>query len=63
MPADELLEQAERKILDIAQMGVTGQTATLEDALNEAYDRIDSRKQHEPLPSAACRPASSISTR
>src|SRR5262249_29846960 len=45
MPADELLEGAERKILDIAQMGVTGQTITLQDALKEAYDRIDVRVQ------------------
>src|SRR5262249_3308592 len=43
MPADELLESAERKILDIAQMGVTGQTYTLQAALDEAYARIDSR--------------------
>src|SRR5919108_2908038 len=39
-PADELLEGAERKILDIAQMGITGQTYTLDQALKEAYDRI-----------------------
>src|SRR5262249_15683007 len=44
-PADELLEGAERKILDIAQMGITGQTFTLEQALHEAYDRIDGRSQ------------------
>src|SRR5262249_54262556 len=43
MPADELLEAAERKVLDIAQMGITGQTYTLEEALREAYDRIDKR--------------------
>ena len=43
MPADELLEAAERKVLDIAQMGITGQTYTLEEALREAYDRIDTR--------------------
>jgi replicative DNA helicase len=43
MPADELLEGAERKILDIAQMGIVGQTYTLQDAINEAYDRIDAR--------------------
>ena len=43
MPADELLESAERKVLDIAQMGITGQTYTLEEALREAYDRIDKR--------------------
>src|SRR5207248_11599221 len=38
-----LLESAERKILDVAQRGMTGQTMTLEDALREAYDRIDAR--------------------
>jgi replicative DNA helicase len=47
MPADELLEGAERKILDIAQMGVTGQTYTLSQALSEAYDRIDTRSQRD----------------
>jgi replicative DNA helicase len=45
--ADDLLEGAERKILDIAQMGVTGQTITLRDALQEAYDRIDQRSGRE----------------
>jgi replicative DNA helicase len=49
MPADELLESAERKILDIAQMGITGQTTTLEQALREAYDRIDTRSQRDQL--------------
>jgi replicative DNA helicase len=43
MPADQLLEGAERAIMDIAQRGLTGQTITLEDAIREAYDRIDSR--------------------
>jgi replicative DNA helicase len=47
LPADELLEAAERKILDIAQMGITGQTYTLQQALSEAYDRIDARQQHD----------------
>jgi replicative DNA helicase len=47
MPADELLESAERKVLDIAQMGITGQTFTLEQAVNEAYNRIDTRHQQE----------------
>jgi replicative DNA helicase len=47
MPADELLEGAERKILDIAQMGVTGQTYTLQQVLHEAYDRIDMRNQRD----------------
>ena len=48
-PADELLEAAERKILDIAEMGVTGQTFTLEEALAQAYDRIDTRHQRDQL--------------
>jgi replicative DNA helicase len=42
-PAEELLETAERKILDIAQMGITGQTTTLEQAITETYRRIDDR--------------------
>ncbi|HKB39087.1 MAG TPA: replicative DNA helicase, partial [Gemmataceae bacterium] len=41
--ADELLESSERKILEVAQRGLTGQTMTLEEALSEAYDRIDAR--------------------
>jgi replicative DNA helicase len=48
-PADELLEIAERKILDIAQMGITGQTLTLEEALRSAYDRIDSRTEKDAM--------------
>lgn len=48
-PADELLESAEKRILDIAQLGYTGQTHTLGEALNEAYDRIDARLQHDDL--------------
>src|SRR5438105_4094884 len=47
MPADELLESAERKVLDIAELGITGQTFTLEQALTEAYDRIDTRQQND----------------
>lgn len=41
--ADELLNGAERKILAIAELGLTGQTFTLEEAINEAYERIDTR--------------------
>jgi replicative DNA helicase len=48
-PADDLLEGAERKILDIAQRGLTGQTLTLAEALSEAYDRIDTRQQRDTL--------------
>src|SRR5207253_7022529 len=39
--ADELLEQAEKRILDIAQMGITGQTYSLDKVVNEAFSRIE----------------------
>ena len=42
-PADEMLGAAERKILDIAEKGVTSNTATILEALNDAYTRIDQR--------------------
>src|SRR6476646_9657471 len=42
-PAEELLGAAERKILDIAEKGVRGNTTTLMDAIGEAYTRIDQR--------------------
>lgn len=45
MPADELLGSAERKVLDIAEKGVTGTTSTLVDALKDAYIRLDQRMQ------------------
>ena len=45
MPADELLGNAERLILDIAEKGVTGNTWTLQQALHEAYARMDARKK------------------
>lgn len=44
-PASELLDMAERRILEIAEMGVTGDTKTLHDAIKEAYHRLDQRKQ------------------
>jgi replicative DNA helicase len=46
-PADELLESSERKILDVAQLGITGQTLTLREAMGEAFDRIDARTQKD----------------
>ncbi|MCC6416744.1 MAG: replicative DNA helicase [Gemmataceae bacterium] len=49
LPAAELLESAEKKIFDIAQMGVTGQYITLQKALNDAYLRIDQRTQRGPM--------------
>src|SRR6516162_5055342 len=39
-PADELLGGAERKILEIAEKGIAGQTYTLQQAIDQAYDRI-----------------------
>src|SRR4051794_30632502 len=42
-PAEEMLGAAERMILDIAEKGVTTNTSTILDALNEAYTRIDQR--------------------
>src|SRR5262249_52675103 len=46
-PADQLLEGAERKIMEIAQRGMTGQTFSLAEVLAQAYDRIDSRSQRQ----------------
>jgi replicative DNA helicase len=46
LPADELIEGAEKKILDIAERGIAGQTITLQEALFLAKDRIDHRYEH-----------------
>ncbi|HYV35113.1 MAG TPA: replicative DNA helicase [Gemmataceae bacterium] len=54
-PADELLAQAERKVFEIAQLGVVGQHVTLHTALNEAFNRLDQRISHG-------RPISGVST-
>jgi len=43
MSADELLGLAERKILEIAEKGTTGETFTLDKTINEAFNRIDAR--------------------
>ena len=42
-PAEELLGAAERRVLDIADKGVTSNTYTLQKALHDAYTRIDQR--------------------
>jgi replicative DNA helicase len=42
-PAKELLEDAERKIMEIAERGSAAQTFTLEQAVNDAYKLIDDR--------------------
>ncbi len=43
--AQELLDSAERRILEIAEMGVTGDTKSLQEAIAEAYSRLDARKK------------------
>ncbi len=43
MSADELLGLAERKVLEIAERGTVGVTKTLEDAMHEAFDRLDAK--------------------
>ncbi len=48
-PADELLGLAERKILEIAEQGTTGETKSLGDALDEAFNRIDYRQTQKNL--------------
>ena len=47
--ADELVSQAERKIMEIAKAGMIGETTTLKDAVREAFDRLDSRIGKENL--------------
>jgi replicative DNA helicase len=42
-PADELVQNAERRIMEIAEQGITGQAITLQDAVNAAYELIDMR--------------------
>ncbi len=41
--ADELVSQAERKIMDIAKAGMVGEIKTLTETLHEAFTRLDSR--------------------
>jgi len=41
--ADELVAQAERMIMDIARAGMVGETKMLKDAVQEAWERLDSR--------------------
>jgi replicative DNA helicase len=44
MPAEELLQDAERKILEIAEKGIKDETTDLHAAMQQAWDRIDARK-------------------
>jgi len=43
MEADELLHKNEHTVLEIAEKGTVGVTNTLDDALKEAFDRIDAK--------------------
>ena len=49
VPADELLGQAERRVLEIAEKGTTGETFTLAKTLTDAFTRIDERAGRENL--------------
>ena len=44
-PAEELLANAEREILEIAEQGVTGKPATIQDAIREVYTRMDGARR------------------
>jgi replicative DNA helicase len=43
-PPQELLDSAERRILEIAELGITGEMATLGEAIQDAYKRLDFRR-------------------
>jgi replicative DNA helicase len=47
--AEEMVSQAERKIMDIAKSGVVGETKTITEALKDTFDRIDSRAGKDSL--------------
>ncbi len=49
LSADELVAQAERKIMEIAKAGMISETITLKDVVKEAFDRIDARVGKENL--------------
>ncbi len=46
-PAMELLEGAERKIMQIAEWGVAGETISIKQAIHLAYDRMEARENRE----------------
>ena len=47
--ADELVGQAERKIMDVARSGIVGETHTMADLLTPAFTRIEGRMAHDSL--------------
>lgn len=42
-PSKELLASAEQKVLEIAEMGATGEAVHIDQALRETYDRLEAR--------------------
>jgi replicative DNA helicase len=42
-PAEELVQQAERRMFELSELGVTGEAVTLHEAIDKAWDRIDDR--------------------
>src|SRR5262249_44450872 len=45
MPAEQLIESAERRILEVQARGLTTDLCSLEEAIAETYSRIDKRTQ------------------
>lgn len=44
-PAEDMLEAAERRILDVSELGASGQTVTLGSAISDSFKRLDARMQ------------------
>jgi replicative DNA helicase len=49
MPADQLIETAQRMIFDLAEKGLTSHLTTLHQAIDETYARIDKRTNGEEM--------------
>jgi replicative DNA helicase len=49
MPAEQLIESAERKIMEVAERGITDHTATLKETIDDTWDRIDQRHSGDKL--------------
>ncbi len=49
MPADQLIETAQRQIFDLAEKGLTSHLTTLEQAIHETFDRIDRRHKGDEM--------------
>ncbi len=60
--ADELVAQAERKIMDIAKQGMVGETKSLTEIVSEAFTRSTRASVRTTWPSAGCRAGTSTWT-